>query len=118
LVILLSRVSEVEKHLHSLPPFLILTRYLSWPWFQSYQRIYYYVSLYMGTQLYPEFVDLADNLLYTFSFKGDDSTFGDFPPRLTHILQETIENVTVESLVFPAYEVSLLTTVTVFELRY
>ncbi|PVF99986.1 hypothetical protein CPB86DRAFT_255879 [Serendipita vermifera] len=42
--------------------------------------------------------------IFVHGFKGDDSTFGDFPPRLTHILQETIENVTVESIVFPAYE--------------
>jgi hypothetical protein len=38
-------------------------------------------------------------------FKGDDSTFLDFPSRLAHNLQETIQNVTVESIVFPAYEV-------------
>ena len=38
-------------------------------------------------------------------FKGTDSTFGSFPERLQHTLSETIENVKVESVVFPAYEV-------------
>lgn len=39
------------------------------------------------------------------SFKGTDSTFGGFPERLQHVLSETIPNVTVECIVFPAYEV-------------
>jgi len=39
------------------------------------------------------------------SFKGTNDTFGGFPDRLKHILTETIENTTVECIVFPAYEV-------------
>ena len=39
------------------------------------------------------------------SFNGTDETFGGFPDRLQHILTETIENVAVECIVFPAYEV-------------
>lgn len=31
-------------------------------------------------------------------------TFADFPGRLQHVLSETIENVAVECIVFPAYE--------------
>lgn len=38
------------------------------------------------------------------SFKGTDETFGGFPDRLKHILTETIENATVECVIFPAYE--------------
>ena len=40
------------------------------------------------------------------SFKGNDSTFGDFPQRLQHILTESLPNTTIESVVFPVYEVS------------
>lgn len=39
------------------------------------------------------------------SFKGTDETFGGFPDRLKHLLTETIENLAVECIVFPAYEV-------------
>lgn len=39
------------------------------------------------------------------SFKGTDSTFATFPERMQHVLSETISNVHVESVVFPAYEV-------------
>lgn len=39
-------------------------------------------------------------------FKGNDATFGPFPDRLRHVLAETIDNVIVETIVFPAYEVS------------
>lgn len=42
------------------------------------------------------------------SFKGTDSTFGQFPERLRHVLAETISGIVVESIVFPAYEVRLL----------
>ncbi|KAI0082476.1 hypothetical protein K474DRAFT_1655250 [Panus rudis PR-1116 ss-1] len=47
-----------------------------------------------------------DLLLVVFihGFKGTDDTFGEFPERLRHILAETIPHVTVESVVFPAYE--------------
>jgi hypothetical protein len=38
-------------------------------------------------------------------FKGTDSTFGEFPERMQHVLSETIRNIHVESVVFPAYEV-------------
>lgn len=50
-------------------------------------------------------VIISFNPKNTHSFKGDDSTFLDFPSRLAHNLQETIQHVTVESIVFPAYEV-------------
>ncbi|KZV75091.1 hypothetical protein PENSPDRAFT_647370 [Peniophora sp. CONT] len=43
-------------------------------------------------------------IVYVHGFKGTDTTFGSFPSRLTHVLSETIENVRVESIVFPAYE--------------
>ncbi|KAI6003707.1 hypothetical protein EDD15DRAFT_2507260 [Pisolithus albus] len=36
--------------------------------------------------------------------QGTDSTFGSFPSRLEHILTETMDKVTVECTVFPAYE--------------
>ena len=42
------------------------------------------------------------------SFKGTDSTFGEFPQRLQHMLAESIENTVVESVVFPAYEVPIM----------
>ena len=45
------------------------------------------------------------HMLNAASFKGTDTTFGSFPSRLTHVLSETIDNVRVESIVFPAYEV-------------
>jgi len=47
-----------------------------------------------------------DLLLVVFihGFKGTDTTFAKFPERLRHILSETIPNVVVESIVFPAYE--------------
>ncbi|KAL5507804.1 hypothetical protein ACEPAH_5422 [Sanghuangporus vaninii] len=47
-----------------------------------------------------------DLLLFVFihGFKGTDSTFGGFPERLRHIVAETITNVNVECIVFPAYE--------------
>lgn len=41
-------------------------------------------------------------------FKGDDATFGEFPQRLQHNIGQTVEYATVESIVFPAYEVCLL----------
>ena len=47
------------------------------------------------------------NLLFS-RFKGTDSTFEGFPERLRHIVSETISNVVVESIVFPAYEVFIL----------
>ncbi|KAF8165537.1 hypothetical protein B0H34DRAFT_649403 [Crassisporium funariophilum] len=43
-------------------------------------------------------------VVYIHGFKGTDTTFGDFPQRLEHILSETIPHVVVESLIFPAYE--------------
>lgn len=38
-------------------------------------------------------------------FKGTDSTFSSFPERLKHLVSETISNIVVESIIFPAYEV-------------
>ncbi|EDR12317.1 uncharacterized protein LACBIDRAFT_311606 [Laccaria bicolor S238N-H82] len=51
---------------------------------------------------------VPDSLLVVFihGFKGTDQTFREFPKRLEHILSETISNVKVECLVFPAYEVT------------
>ncbi|KAJ6515703.1 hypothetical protein C8R45DRAFT_810422 [Mycena sanguinolenta] len=45
-------------------------------------------------------------VVFIHGFKGTDSTFGEFPNRLTHILTETIPSTSVECIVFPAYEVS------------
>lgn len=44
-------------------------------------------------------------LVFIHGFKGTDSTFSTFPQRLQHNLQETISDVVVKSIVFPAYEV-------------
>lgn len=44
-------------------------------------------------------------LVFIHGFKGTDETFKEFPERLEHMLSETIPDVTVESRVFPAYEV-------------
>jgi hypothetical protein len=49
--------------------------------------------------------------LISLRFKGTDSTFGPFPERLRHVLSETLDNVVVESIVFPAYEVRTLSCV-------
>jgi uncharacterized alpha/beta hydrolase family protein len=46
-------------------------------------------------------------VIFIHGFKGTDETFGEFPKRLQHILSETINNVQVESILFPAYEVCL-----------
>ncbi|KAF7775923.1 hypothetical protein Agabi119p4_4316 [Agaricus bisporus var. burnettii] len=43
-------------------------------------------------------------VIFIHGFKGTDETFGEFPKRLQHILSETIKNVQVESIIFPAYE--------------
>ncbi|KAI0677079.1 hypothetical protein C8Q78DRAFT_1073815 [Trametes maxima] len=43
-------------------------------------------------------------IVFIHGFKGTDSTFGKFPQRLQHILAESLEKATVESIVFPAYE--------------
>ncbi|KAG9046548.1 hypothetical protein FS837_004204 [Tulasnella sp. UAMH 9824] len=42
--------------------------------------------------------------VFIHGFKGTDSTFGDFPVRLAHILETTISNVKSECIIFPAYE--------------
>ncbi|KAH9912620.1 uncharacterized protein BXZ73DRAFT_56148, partial [Epithele typhae] len=44
-------------------------------------------------------------LVFIHGFKGDDSTFRDFPQRLQHIVSESLDHTLVESIVFPAYEV-------------
>ncbi|KXN89588.1 hypothetical protein AN958_05455 [Leucoagaricus sp. SymC.cos] len=48
----------------------------------------------------------SDLLLVIFihGFKGTDETFKEFPKRLQHVLSETIDDLRVESIVFPAYE--------------
>ncbi|KLO07920.1 hypothetical protein SCHPADRAFT_894280 [Schizopora paradoxa] len=43
-------------------------------------------------------------IVFIHGFKGTDSTFLEFPERLRHIVSETVANVIVESVVFPAYE--------------
>ncbi|KIJ70117.1 hypothetical protein HYDPIDRAFT_121556 [Hydnomerulius pinastri MD-312] len=43
-------------------------------------------------------------IVFIHGFKGTDSTFEKFPSRLQHILSESMNNVPVECLVFPAYE--------------
>ncbi|KAF7355473.1 DUF676 domain-containing protein [Mycena sanguinolenta] len=43
-------------------------------------------------------------VVFIHGFKGTDSTFGEFPARLKHILMESIPNTSVECIVFPAYE--------------
>ncbi|KAI9069227.1 hypothetical protein FKP32DRAFT_1617478 [Trametes sanguinea] len=43
-------------------------------------------------------------IVFIHGFKGTDSTFGEFPQRLQHIVSESLGNATVESIVFPAYE--------------
>ncbi|KAG8937076.1 hypothetical protein FRC02_006276 [Tulasnella sp. 418] len=42
--------------------------------------------------------------IFIHGFKGTDSTFGDFPRRLQHILDESISHIKTECIVFPAYE--------------
>jgi hypothetical protein len=51
--------------------------------------------------------DVSELLIIVFvhGFKGTDETFGAFPQRLQHVLTETIAQVSVECIVFPAYEV-------------
>lgn len=46
-------------------------------------------------------------LIFIHGFKGTDESFCEFPQRLQHLLSETLDNATVESIVFPAYEVRL-----------
>jgi len=45
-------------------------------------------------------------VIFIHGFKGSDNTFKEFPKRLQHILSEGIDDIRVESIVFPAYEVS------------
>lgn len=44
-------------------------------------------------------------LVYIHGFKGTDQTFQQFPQRLEHILSGMLPHVTIESIVFPSYEV-------------
>ncbi|CAK5265010.1 unnamed protein product [Mycena citricolor] len=43
-------------------------------------------------------------LVFIHGFKGTDQTFRDFPERLQHVLTETVGNLDVQCVVFPAYE--------------
>ncbi|EGN93031.1 hypothetical protein SERLA73DRAFT_190177 [Serpula lacrymans var. lacrymans S7.3] len=43
-------------------------------------------------------------VIFIHGFKGTDTTFGDFPSRLEHVLTETVDHVRVECIPFPAYE--------------
>ncbi|CAA7260048.1 unnamed protein product [Cyclocybe aegerita] len=43
-------------------------------------------------------------IIFIHGFKGTDETFAEFPKRLEHIISETVSNITVECLIFPAYE--------------
>lgn len=54
---------------------------------------------------------LTSNTHTTSSFKGDDTTFGDFPSRLQHILLESAQGMVIESIVFPAYEVRFVSSI-------
>ena len=45
-------------------------------------------------------------VIFIHGFKGSDNTFKELPKRLQHILSEGIDDIRVESIVFPAYEVS------------
>jgi len=45
-------------------------------------------------------------VIFIHGFKGSDNTFKEFPRRLQHVLSESIDDICVESIVFPAYEVS------------
>ncbi|KAJ7904693.1 hypothetical protein B0H14DRAFT_2491463 [Mycena olivaceomarginata] len=51
-------------------------------------------------------VAIRDVLVIVFihGFKGTDTTFGEFPARLQHVLAESVPNASVECIVFPAYE--------------
>lgn len=55
-------------------------------------------------------------VIFIHGFKGTDETFGEFPKRLQHVLSETVDNVHVESILFPAYEVSFQSLATAFGL--
>lgn len=44
-------------------------------------------------------------LVFVHGFKGTEQSFAEFPKRLQHILSETLPNTSVDSVVFPAYEV-------------
>ncbi|KAF5363415.1 hypothetical protein D9756_000382 [Leucocoprinus leucothites] len=43
-------------------------------------------------------------VVFIHGFKGGDNTFKEFPQRLQHVLSESVDNICVESIVFPAYE--------------
>ncbi|KAI9466936.1 hypothetical protein BJY52DRAFT_1110271 [Lactarius psammicola] len=43
-------------------------------------------------------------IVFIHGFKGDDTTFKNFPSRLQHILSETLQGTVIESVVFPVYE--------------
>ncbi|KAG0709797.1 hypothetical protein DFH29DRAFT_14809 [Suillus ampliporus] len=43
-------------------------------------------------------------IVFIHGFKGTDTTFENFPQRLEHVLKETIGNLKVECVLFPAYE--------------
>ena len=68
-----------------------------------------FIHGYCVTSIYMR--SLASNTYITSSFKGDDTTFGDFPSRLQHILSESAQGMVIESIVFPAYEVRLVSSV-------
>ncbi|KAG2156219.1 hypothetical protein DEU56DRAFT_225034 [Suillus clintonianus] len=43
-------------------------------------------------------------IIFIHGFKGTDTTFENFPSRLEHVLKETVQNLRVECVLFPAYE--------------
>ncbi|KAG2152403.1 hypothetical protein BD769DRAFT_37089 [Suillus cothurnatus] len=43
-------------------------------------------------------------IVFIHGFKGTDTTFENFPSKIEHVLTETIENLKVECILFPAYE--------------
>ncbi len=69
----------------------------------------------MSTSLTPDKDALATTvtpseillIVFIHGFKGTNETFGEFPRRLHHVLSETVVNMRIESILFPAYDVSL-----------
>lgn len=57
-----------------------------------------------NTETTKHIIDLL-LIVFVHGFKGTDETFSEFPQRLQHILTETTNDVSVECIVFPAYEV-------------
>ncbi|KAH9999797.1 hypothetical protein BJV77DRAFT_1063979 [Russula vinacea] len=57
-------------------------------------------------------------IIFIHGFKGDDTTFGDFPSRLQHILSETVQGAVIESVLFPSYDTKAISYVPVVPLSW